>query len=95
MYQPRFQGQPISPGSEDGDVHSDTPIQEEFSDCFGEIAGLKKVHQIEVKEDVPPVVVPVRKIPFALKPKVKEELQRMVTLGIREPVEKPTEGLTG
>ena len=32
-----------------------------------------------------------RKVPFALKPKLKEELQRMVDLNVIEPVEKPTE----
>ena len=72
------------------DVNSDS-IQDEFSDCFGEIGCLNKIHHIEIRDDVKPVVVPVRKIPYALKSKLKEELQRMVTLDIIEPVEKPTE----
>ena len=68
-------------------------IQDEFSDCFGEIGCLNKIHHIEIRDDVKPVVVPVRKIPwpYALKSKLKEKLQRMVTLDITEPVEKPTE----
>ena len=66
-------------------------IEDEFSDCFGEIGCLKRTHHFEVKEDVMPVISPIRKIPFALKTKLKEELQRMVKLDIIEPVEKPTD----
>ena len=72
------------------DVNSDS-IQDEFSDCFGEIGCLNKIHHIEIRDYVKPVVVPIRKIPYALKSKLKEELQRMVTLDIIEPVEEPTE----
>ena len=66
-------------------------IEVEFSDCFGEIGCLKRTHHIEVKEDVKPVISPIRKILFALKTKLKEELQCMVRLDIIEPVEKPTD----
>ena len=38
-----------------------------------------------------PVIAPMRKIPLALKSKLKEELQRMIKLDIIEPVEKPTD----
>ncbi len=75
--------------SEDVQCHSS--IEEEFSDCFGEIGCLKKTHHIELRDDIKPVVIPVRKVAFALKPKLKEELQRMVDLNVIEPVEKPTE----
>lgn len=37
------------------------------------------------------MIAPVRKISFALKPKLKKELKRMVDLGIIEQVEKPTD----
>ena len=67
------------------------PIQEEFSDCFGEIGCLPRVHHIEIRDDVKPVITPVRKVPFALKPKLKKELKRMVDLEIIEQVEKPTD----
>ena len=73
------------------EVQSHTPIEEEFSDCFGEIGCLKRPHHIELRDDVKPVIIPVRQVPFALKPKLKEELQRMVELNVIEPVEKPTE----
>ena len=68
-----------------------TPIQEEFSDCFGEIGCLPRVHHIEIRDDVKPVITPVRKVRFALKPKLKKELKRMVDLETIEQVEKPTD----
>ena len=33
----------------------------EFSDCFGEIKTLKNTHHIEIKDNVTPVVIPVKK----------------------------------
>ncbi len=72
-------------------IQSTTPVHEEFSDCLGEIGCLLRVHHIEIRDDVKPVISPVRKIPCALKPKLKKELQRMVDLEIIEPVEKPTD----
>ena len=66
-------------------------IEREFSDCFGEIGCLQRTHYIELKDNVTPVIAPIRKIPLALKSKLKEELQRMTKLDVIEPVEKPTE----
>ena len=43
---------------------------------------LEKNHHIAIGDDVKPVVVPVRKILYALKRKLKEEFQRMITLDI-------------
>ena len=58
----------------------------ECSDCFGEIGALKNTHHIGIKDNVTPVVTPVRKISLALKPKLKQ----MVDLDIIEPIQKPT-----
>ena len=66
-------------------------IEDEFSDCFGEIGCLQLTHHIESKEDVMPVISPIRKIPFAVKTKLEEEVQHMVKLDIIEPAEKPTD----
>ena len=74
---------------------SDEQFLSEFSDCFGEIGTLKNTHHIEIKDNVTPVVTPVRKIPLALKPKLKKELKRMVDLDIIEPVQKPTDWVNG
>ena len=67
----------------------------EFHDCFGEIGTLNITHHIEVKDNVKPVVTPVRKVPHALKPKLEKELKRMVDLDIIEPIKKPTDWANG
>ena len=54
-----------------------------------------KAHHIGVKDNVKPVVTPVRKVPHALKPKLQKELKRMVDLDITELIEKPTGGVNG
>ena len=74
---------------------SDEQFLSGFSDCFGKIGTLKNTHHIEIKDNVTPVVTPVRKIPFALKPKLEKELKRMVDLDIIEPVQKPTDWANG
>ena len=67
-------------------IVSDEQFLSEFSDCFGEIGTPKNTHHIGIKDNVTPVVTPVRKIPLALKPKLKH----MVDLDIIEPIQKPT-----
>ena len=63
---------------------SDEQFLSEFSDCFGEIGTLKNTHHIEIKDNVTPVVTPVRKIPLALKPKLEKELKSIADLDIIE-----------
>ena len=54
----------------------------EFDDVFqGEGLLQKKLH-LEVDKTVNPVVLPVRKVPFALKEPLKRELDRLVAKGI-------------
>ena len=60
---------------------------------FGEI---RTTHHIEVKDNVKPVVTPVRKVSHALKPKLEKELKQIVDLeDIIEPIEKPTDWVNG
>ena len=60
---------------------------------FGEI---RTTHHIEVKDNVKPLVTPVRKVSHALKTKLEKELKRMVDLeDIIEPIEKPTDWVNG
>ena len=63
----------------------------EFHDCFGEIGTLNTTHHIEVKDNVKPVVTPVRNVPHALKPKLAKELKQMIDLDIIESIKKPTD----
>ena len=74
---------------------SDEQFLSEFSDCFGEIGTLKNIHIIEIKDNVTPVITPVRKIPLALKLKLVKELKRMVHLDIIEPIQKSTDWVNG
>ena len=46
---------------------------------------------LEVDSAVRPVQLPVRKVPIAIKEKGKEELKRVTSLGVIEPVEGPIE----
>ncbi|CAB4000591.1 Hypothetical predicted protein [Paramuricea clavata] len=52
-------------------------ISDEFCDCFGEIGTLKSTYHITLKDDVHPVVVHLRRVPFPLKDRLKKELGRM------------------
>ena len=63
----------------------------EFDDVFqGEGLLQEKLH-LKVGKTVNPVVLPVHKVPFALKELLKRELDRHVAKGILVPVEVPTD----
>ena len=63
----------------------------EFDDVFQSEGLLQKKLHLEVDKIVNPVVLPVRKDPFALKEPLKRELDRLVAKGILVPVEVPTD----
>ena len=63
----------------------------EFSDCFGEMGTLPKVHHIHVGPDIKPVVHPPRRVPIARHAKLKAELDRMESLGVIDRVTEPTD----
>ncbi|RWS19863.1 uncharacterized protein B4U80_00834, partial [Leptotrombidium deliense] len=48
-------------------------------------------HHIEIDSSVTPVIMPVRRVPFAIRDKFKEELKFMEDNNIIEKVSKPTE----
>ena len=73
-------------------VNEDIPeVVKEFSDCFGEMGTLPKVHHIHVDPDIKPVVHPPRRVPIALHAKLKSELDRMESLGVIDRVTEPTD----
>ena len=73
-------------------VNEDIPeVVKEFSDCFGEMGTLPKVHHIHVDPDIKPVVHPPRRVPIALHAKLKAELDRMESLGVIDRVTEPTD----
>ena len=63
----------------------------EFNDCFGDIGSLPKTHYISVKPEVTPTISPARRVPIALRDKLKSELDRMIKLDVIKPVSEPTE----
>ena len=72
----------------------DTELPEslaEFEDCFGELGCLPEVHHVNLKLDVTPVVHPPRRIPYALRDKLRDQLQCMEKLDIIEKVSEPTD----
>ena len=78
------------------DLNSDSPITAEYIpddyfDCIGDVGTLPSTYHIESKENAQPVVVPPRKLPFAMKERVKKELDRMEKLGVTEEADKPTD----
>ncbi len=66
-------------------------VLREFEDVFKGLGCLSGVHTIQVDKTVPPVVHPCRKVPFALKQQLKEELDRMESLGVIQKIDEPTE----
>lgn len=52
-------------------------LMEEYKDCFEGLGCLPGEHKICVDKNVPPVLHPCRKIPFALRKRLKDELERM------------------
>ena len=65
-------------------------ILENFSDVFEGLGCLSTEYKIHLDKDAKPVVPP-RKIPFAMKTKVKDKLSRLERMRVIEKVSEPTE----
>ena len=53
-----------------------------FGECFNDIGCLNYVHHTDLDPNVKPSISYQRKIPFALQPKLKDELDRVKDLGV-------------
>ena len=62
----------------------------DFADIFKGLGKMEGKLHLEVNESVPPVIMPPRRVPVALKGKFKEEIDRLVSVGVLEKVEEPT-----
>lgn len=72
-------------------VHSDSErIFKDFNELFQGLGCLPGKHSIDINEDVPPTACACRKVPFALREPLKQELKRMEKLGVIEKVDQPT-----
>ena len=69
---------------------SDPSIFDEY-DIFGELGCLPGEYHINTDETVKPVVHPPRRVPFALRHKLKAELEQLVSLNVIEKVDHPTD----
>ena len=65
-------------------------VLKEYSDVFQGTGKLKGQYKLEIEENAKPVVHPPRRVPVALKGKLKRELERLQSLGIIEKVIEPT-----
>ena len=66
----------------------------EFDDILLEEGKLKGKLHLELDRKVPPVLLPVRKVPFAIKEPLNQELDRLVKTGILIPVDVPTDWIS-
>ena len=66
-------------------------VKEEFGDVFkGQGCMERKLH-LEIDKTVTPVINPPRRVPFALKEKLKSEIDRLEKLEMIRKVKKPTD----
>ena len=66
-------------------------VIKEYEEVFNGFGGLDGYVSIQLKDDAVPVVHSPRRVPYAIKDKVKEELDRMVQLEVIEKVNEPTD----
>ena len=70
---------------------STSVMLDKYTHVFEGLGCLEKEHHIEIDPSVPPVIHPPRKVPIALRLKMKVELQRMERLGVIQRVDRPTD----
>ena len=66
-------------------------ISAQFHDVFNGEGRLEKKLHLEIDDMIEPVRQPVRRIPVAMKPKLKDELARLQKIGVIKPVDTPTD----
>lgn len=65
-------------------------LLKDYPDVFQGTGKLEGQYNLEVREDVQPVVHPPRRVPVALKEKLKQELEKLQRLGVIKKVTEPT-----
>ena len=76
-------------GSNNNDPHAQ--ILQLFPELFSGVGCLDTMYRIDLKSDAQPVKHAARRVPESIRPKVKEELDRLVKDGIIKRVECPTD----
>lgn len=73
-------------------VVSNVDVFNDYPDLFdGKLGCLPVQYHITLNPSVKPIVDPPRRVPVAMRIKIKDELDRMQQIGVIEPVQKPTE----
>ena len=72
-------------------VNRSKSVESIYQDCFNEIGCLSQTYHIELDPNITRAVIPPRKIPHSIKPELKKEIDRMVTMNIIEAVQAPTD----
>ena len=80
-----------SPAHLQDDVDLRSTILQQYSDVFDGIGCFQGTYHISVDPKVPPVIHPPRRIPLALKDRLKDELDALVHQEILTPVTYPTD----
>ena len=65
-----------------------------YKDVFAGEGKLEGNLHLEIDKSVTPVKLPVRRVPLAIKPKLKKEIDRLTSLGIIQPVDIPTDWIS-
>ena len=77
-------------------IHDKPDFIKEFPDLFKGLGKLETPYEISLTPDARPTCIfAPRKIPHPLKPKVKEEIDKMINQGIISPVTEPTTWCSG
>ena len=69
-------------------------LVQEYEDIFSGEGLLEGELHLELTEQAKPVKLPVRKIPLAVKPRLRAEIQRLVKLGILTKEKEPTDWIS-
>ena len=72
-------------------VSNTEEVIENYKEIFKGLGCLEGKSHIYLKENAVPVIYPARKVPVALKAKLKEELDRMEKMGVLKKAEGPSE----
>ena len=72
-------------------IPGDTSIIDEYRDVFTGDGKFEGKLRLEVDNTITPVTLPVRKVPLAVREPLKKEIERLVSKGILEPVDVPTD----
>ena len=77
----------LESNNEDFTASQSSPLMKEqvltdFADIFKGLGKMERKLHLEVNESVPPVIMPPRRVPVALKGKFKEEIDCLVSVGV-------------